>query len=320
MTSSPASPQSRPRIHHRTRTIDGLEIFSREAGPDDAPVVLLLHGFPTSSRMYRDLIPQLAEHRRVLAPDLPGFGSSSLPPRGDDGWGFGQAARVIDRWLEQLGVDRFTVYLMDIGGSIGWRLALARPTQIAGIVVQNAPLYPEDGGDFGLLPTYWHEPTPANRALAQAEALSLENTRAQYEVGVADADIDLLDPDAWQLDQAQLDRPGVADVAMDYLLDISRQVETFAAARAWLRETRPPLLVASGRGDVIFPEASQRAFLDDVPDAEFHALDTGHFALATHVDEIGALIRDFLARRVDAGGSSARTGSPAPAPAEGSAA
>jgi pimeloyl-ACP methyl ester carboxylesterase len=281
-------------VHHRTRTIDGIDVFSREAGPDDAPVVLLLHGFPTSSRMYRDLIPRLADRYRVLAPDMPGFGYSSVPDRGTDGYGFDRAAAVLDRWLSALGVARFTPYLMDFGGSIGWRLILDRPDQIAGVIVQNAPLHPESGGDFGLLPTYWREPTPANRAAAQAEALSLENTRGQYTTGVPDPSV--LDPDAWELDKAQLDRPGVADVAMDYLFDISRQSDVFQAARAWLQKTQPPLLVVTGRNDVIFPEATQRAFVDDVPAAEYHSFDTGHFALATHTPEIAGLMQSFLDR------------------------
>ncbi|WP_447587421.1 alpha/beta fold hydrolase [Microbacterium lacticum] len=279
--------------HYRTRTVAGLEIFSREAGPEDAPVVLLLHGFPTSSRMYRELIPILAPRCRVLAPDLPGFGYSSLPERGPNGWDFDAAADVIDAWLTGVGVDRFVPYLMDFGGSIGWRLTLKRPEQIAGIIIQNAPLYPEGGGDFGLLHAYWRDPTPATRAAAQAEALSLDNTRSQYTTGVSDSS--LLDPDAWELDHAQLHRPGVPDVMMDYLFDISRQAEVFGAARAWLTRTQPPMLVASGRNDAIFPEASQRAFLDDVPGAAYHALDTGHFALATHAREIGDLALDFLA-------------------------
>lgn len=291
-------------IHHRTRTVDGLDVFSREAGPDDGPVVLLLHGFPTSSRMYRDLIPQLADRYRVLAPDLPGFGYSSVPDRGSAGYGFDAAAALIDRWLAQLGVDRFVPYLMDFGGSIGWRLALRRPTQIAGIVVQNAPLYPESGGDFGLLPRYWRDPTAANRAAARAEALSPANTRRQYSTGVGDPSV--LDPDAWELDQAQLDRPGVAEVAMDYLFDISRQADVFRAAREWLIDTQPPLLVAAGVHDVIFPAASQRAFVADVPTAEYHPLDTGHFALATHAREIGGLVRSFLDRLTD--------GTPVPGP------
>jgi pimeloyl-ACP methyl ester carboxylesterase len=280
--------------HIVTTTVDDLEIQHREAGPADGPVVLLLHGFPTSSRMYRDLIPLLADRYRVLAPDLPGFGGSSVPERGADGWGFGPAAAVIDRWLDAQGVTRFVPYLMDFGGSIGWRLVLSRPDQVRGVIIQNAPLYPEDGGDFGLLPEYWRNPSAETRRIAQDEALSLDNTRAQYTRGVAD--LSLLDPDLWFLDKAQLDRPGVADVAMDYLFDISRQHEVFTAARSWLVENQPPLLIASGRNDVIFPEASQRAFLDDVPTAEYRPVDSGHFALATHASEIAGSIRTFLAR------------------------
>jgi pimeloyl-ACP methyl ester carboxylesterase len=285
---------SAPAVHHRVRIVDGVEVSSREAGPDDGPVLLLLHGFPTSSRMYRDLIPALADRYRVLAPDLPGFGYTALPERGPDGYGFAPAARLIDHWLALLGVDRFAVYLMDFGGSVGWRLILERPDQVAAIVVQNAPLYPEGGGDFGLLPEYWRDPTPRSRAAAQAEALSLANTRDQYVTGVPDPSV--LDPDLWELNKAQLDRPGVADVAMDYLLDISRQGDVFRDARAWLRATQPPLLVVSGRNDVIFPEATQHAFVEDVPAAQYHPQETGHFALATDAPRIAALMRDFLGR------------------------
>jgi pimeloyl-ACP methyl ester carboxylesterase len=278
--------------HHRSVTVGDVDVFFRESGPVDAPVVVLLHGFPTSSRMYRDLIPLLAERYRVLAPDLPGFGSTSRPPRARRTYDFATATDVVDGWLTALGVDRFALYLMDIGGSVGWRLALRRPGQVTALVLQNAPLHSEDGGDFGLLPRYWKERTAEARAAALEQATSLEWTRRQYVVGVPDPT--LLDPDAWLLDQAQLERPEVADIVTDYLFDISRQAEVFAAARDWLRTTRPPTLVVTGRNDVIFPESSQRAFLEEVPDAAFHALDTGHFATATHTLEIAALMLPFL--------------------------
>jgi pimeloyl-ACP methyl ester carboxylesterase len=280
--------------HHRTTTVHGLEVFHREAGPPDAPVVLLLHGFPTSSRMYRALIPLLSDRYRVIAPDLVGFGGSARPDRDAWTYTFDTATDVVEGLLDRLGVTTFVPYLMDFGGSIGWRLAVRRPDAIRGLVLQNAPLYAPDPSGFADLIPYWHDPSEATRAAVRRSSLSLEATRDQYLAGVPDPT--LVDPDAWATDQAQLDRPGVDAIMLDYLLDISRQEETFARAVAFLRERQPPTLIATGANDPIFPGAGMRRFLDDLPGAELHLLDTGHFALETHAAEIGALMRTFLAQ------------------------
>jgi pimeloyl-ACP methyl ester carboxylesterase len=256
--------------------------------------VLLLHGFPTSSRMYRELVPALADTHRVIAPDYPGFGGSARPGRDAWTYTFDTAADVVEGLLDQLGVTRFVPYLMDFGGSIGWRLAVRRPESIRGLVLQNAPLYAPDPSGFADLLPYWRDPNDETRAAVRRTSLTLESTRDQYLAGVPD--LTLVDPDAWATDQAQLDRPGVAEIMLDYLLDISRQEKVFAQAVDFLRSHQPPTLIATGANDPIFPGSGMRRFLDDLPGAELHLLDTGHFALATHGAEIATLVRAFLAR------------------------
>ena len=281
--------------HYRTARIDGLNIFYREAGPKDAPVVLLLHGFPSSSRMFRNLIPQLADAYHVIAPDYPAFGHSDTPDRAQFTYSFDHIAEVIDDLLDALGVRRFAPYMMDIGAAIGFRLAVKHPDAVWAIVAQNGPLYGEDGGEefFATMAGFWQDGSDEHRNAIRG-FLTPESTRAQYLVGVADPS--LVDPDSWLVDQALLDRPGVDEIMLDYLFEIRNRPSTIDGVLEFLRAHQPPALIATGAKDALFPEANMRHYLDDLPDAEFHALDTGHFALEDKGDEIAALMRDFLER------------------------
>jgi pimeloyl-ACP methyl ester carboxylesterase len=284
--------------HYRTATIDGLNIFFREAGPKDAPVVLLLHGFPSSSHIFRNLIPQLADAYHVIAPDYPGFGHSDTPDRAQFAYSFDHVAEVIDDLLDALGVRRFAPYMMDIGAAIGFRLAVKHPDAIWAIVAQNGPLYDEDGGEefFATMADFWQDDSEEHRNAIRG-FLTPEATKAHYLIGVADAS--LVDPDSWLVDQALLDRPGVDEIMLDYLFEVRNRPFTIDGVLEFLRAHQPPALIATGANDPLVPEAQMRHYLDALPHAEFHALDTGHFALEDKGDEIAALMRDFLARICD---------------------
>jgi pimeloyl-ACP methyl ester carboxylesterase len=280
--------------HHRSTVVDGVGIFYREAGPKNAPVVLLLHGFPSSSRMFRNLIPLLSGTYRVIAPDYPGFGHSGVPDPASFSYTFDGLANIVDHLLDQIGVDRFTLYMMDFGAPVGFRLALKYPERVSAIVMQNAPLYPEaPAGWWATLGRYWQDGSPEHRNAARSY-LSPETTRAQYLFGVKDPS--LIDPDNWTIDQALTGRPGVDEIMLDLLYDIRVNVPVFAAMREFLRIRRTPTLVATGANDEIFPEEVVRQILADLPDTEYHALDTGHFALEDKGPEIAGLMRDFLGR------------------------
>jgi pimeloyl-ACP methyl ester carboxylesterase len=282
--------------HYRTAMIDGVSIFYREAGPKDAPVVLLLHGFPSSSRMFRDLIPRLSDAYHVIAPDYPAFGHSAVPDRSAFGYTFDHLADVVDGLLGQLGIGTFAIYVMDFGAPVGFRLALRHPERLSAIIVQNAPLYPEEPrGWWATLGRYWADGSAAHRRAARSY-LDLDGLRGQHLSGVQDPS--LIDPDNWVIDKALIDRPGVDEIMLDLLYDIPNQAPVFKAMQEFLRDRRPPVLVATGANDEIFPEQVGRQILTDHPDAEYHALQTGHFALEDRAAEIAALMRDFLARTV----------------------
>ncbi len=281
-------------VHHRHADVGGIDVFYREAGPASAPVVLLLHGFPTSSRMYRDLIPRLSDVYHVIAPDYPGFGHSAVPDRSAFGYTFDHLADVVDGLLDQLGVRAFAIYVMDFGAPVGFRLALRHPERLTAVIAQNAPLYPEEPkGWWETLGRYWADGSQASRE-ASRPYLELEGLRNQYVYGVQDPT--LIDPDGWVIDKALIDRPGVDEIMLDLLYDIRNNVPTFKAMQELLRERRPPTLVATGANDEIFPEEVVHQILGDHPGAEYHALPTGHFALEDKSTEIAALIRGFLPR------------------------
>jgi pimeloyl-ACP methyl ester carboxylesterase len=279
---------------YHSATVDGLRVFYRQAGKANAPAVLLLHGFPTSSHMFRDLIPALAEHSRVVAPDLPGFGFSDAPGRETFAYTFEHLAEVIGRFTEVIGLKRFAIYVFDYGAPVGFRLALKHPERITGIVSQNGNAY-EEGLSEGWNPiqAYWREPTEAHRAALRG-FLKPEATKWQYAHGVADPS--RIAPESYTLDSALLARSGNDEIQLDLFLDYASNVALYPAFQAYLRAHRPPLLAVWGKNDPFFLPPGAEAFRRDVPNAEVRFYDTGHFALETHGTEIAAAIREFLGR------------------------
>ena len=281
---------------YRHVTVEGCRVFYREAGPDRAPVVLLLHGFPTSSHMFRNLIPELSSRYHVIAPDLPGFGFTAAPERGAFTYRFENLARVVDRFTEALGLDRYAMYIFDYGAPVGLRLALAHPERVAAIISQNGNAYVEGlSQGWNPIQRYWQEPSEANRR-ALRDFLKPETTQWQYTTGLADASV--VAPESYTLDSALLARPGNDEIQLDLFGDYQSNVALYPAFQAYFRAHRPPLLAVWGKHDPFFLPEGAEAFRRDLPDAEIHLYDTGHFALESHAREIGAAIRDFLARRL----------------------
>jgi pimeloyl-ACP methyl ester carboxylesterase len=295
--SFPATGANIPTTHHRTANVDGINIFYREAGPRDAPVVLLLHGFPTSSHMFRNLIPALAGRYRVIAPDYPGFGQSDMPDRSKFKYTFDRFAELVDGLLDKLGISSFAMYVMDYGAPVGWRLALKHPERVTGLIVQNGNAYEEGLTDFwDPIKAYWADGSDAHRQ-ALKDLVTLASTKFQYTDGVAD--VSRISPDNWVHDQALLDRPGNADIQLDLFYDYRTNLALYPKVQAYLREHRPPTIVVWGKNDTIFPAEGAHPYKRDLPEVEFHLLDTGHFALEDKLDEMVPLIRDFLARNID---------------------
>jgi pimeloyl-ACP methyl ester carboxylesterase len=279
---------------YRIASVDGLQLFYREAGQPDAPAVLLLHGFPTSSHMFRNLIPALADRYRAVAPDLPGFGFSAAPHHPAFRYTFDNLARIIDRFTETVGLTRYAMYIFDYGAPVGLRLALAHPERITAIISQNGNAY-EEGLSSGWNPIqkYWREPTEANRA-ALRDFLRPEATKWQYVHGVADEK--LVAPESYTLDSALLARPGNDEIQLDLFLDYASNVALYPKFQEYFRTKRPRLLAVWGRNDPFFLPAGAEAFERDNPQAEVHFFETGHFALETHAGEIALTIRNFLDR------------------------
>lgn len=279
--------------YHRIK-VDGVEIFCREAGSRTAPAILLLHGFPTSSHMFRNLIPGLADRYHVIAPDLPGFGFSEAPDRTQFRYTFEDLAKTIGRFTEVLGLERFAIYVFDYGAPVGLRLALAHPERVTAIVSQNGNAY-EEGLSQGWNPIqkYWKEPSSQNRA-ALRDFLKPEATRWQYVHGVQDES--LVAPEAYELDSALLARPGNDDIQLDLFLDYASNVALYPKFQEYFRSKRPPLLAVWGKNDPFFLPEGAKAFQRDIPGAEVKFHDTGHFALETHSAEIAANVREFLGR------------------------
>jgi pimeloyl-ACP methyl ester carboxylesterase len=277
--------------------VDGHRIFYREAGSKDRSTLLLLHGFPTSSHMFRNLIPALADRYHLVAPDLPGFGFSDAPDRKQFRYSFENLAKVIDRFAQTIGVDRYAIYVFDYGAPVGFRLALSHPERIRAIISQNGNAY-EDGLSEGWNPIqkYWKEPTPENRA-ALREFLKPEATKWQYVHGVQDAT--LVAPEAYELDSALLARPGNDEIQLDLFLDYASNVALYPQFQEYFRTKRVPLLAVWGKNDPFFLPPGAEAFKRDNPSAEVQFYNTGHFALETHTQEIANAIRDFLGRKLD---------------------
>ena len=280
-------------IHYRNANVDGFNVFYREAGSPGKPKLLLLHGFPTSSHMFRDLIPLLSDRFHIIAPDLPGFGRSDMPPREQFHYTFDHIADVIDRFTEVVGFDRFAVYVFDYGAPTGFRLAVKHPERITGIISQNGNAY-EEGLSEGWNPiqAYWKDPSQANRDALRA-FLSPESTRWQYTHGAADES--LVSPDGAALDSHYLARKGSDDVQLDLFLDYQSNVALYPTFQAYFRKHQPRFLAAWGKHDPFFLPPGAEAFKRDIPQAEVRFFDTGHFALETHAADIAAAIREVFA-------------------------
>jgi pimeloyl-ACP methyl ester carboxylesterase len=289
-----------PRVAHKTVSIDGLDVFYREAGATDAPAVLLLHGFPTSSQMFRNLIPQLGDQYRVIAPDYPGYGHSSMPPRDRFAYTFDNMATVIDRFIEAVGMTKYALYVQDYGAPVGYRLAAKHPDRVTAIVVQNGNAYDEglDNPFWEPIKAYWNDPTSREKRDALRGLLTYDATRWQYTHGVQYPE--LVSPDGAAHDQFLLDRPGNAEVQLDLLLSYGSNPPLYPTWQAYFRRHQPPVLIAWGKNDQIFPAAGAEPYKRDLKTLEFHLLDAGHFALETDGDEIAALMRAFLGRHVGA--------------------
>jgi pimeloyl-ACP methyl ester carboxylesterase len=287
-----------PTVRYRSQAVGNVDVFYREAGPADAPVILLLHGFPTSGHMFRDLIPLLADRYRVIAPDLPGYGQTKAPKRGDFDYTFDNLANVIGGFVDAIGLTKYALYIFDYGAPTGLRLALAHPERVTAIITQNGNAYLD-----GFSPAweswqrYWREPTQENRE-ATRDALAPETIRdIQYGTGT---DLTRLSPDGYTLDIAYMSRPGADEIQLDLVLDYRSNVARYPDFQAYFREHQPPLLAVWGKHDPFFIPPGAEAYKRDLPGAEVHFLDTGHFALETHANEIAGYIRDFLGRKLKA--------------------
>jgi pimeloyl-ACP methyl ester carboxylesterase len=284
---------------------DGVDVFYRAAGDPGAPVVVLLHGFPTSSFMFRELIPRLADQYRVIAPDLPGFGFTQIPEKRNYRYSFDALARTVEAFTEAIGIGRYALYVFDYGAPTGFRLAMRHPERVTAIVSQNGNAYEEGLGDaWGPIRNYWAEPTAENREVIRQNILNLEGTRWQYTHGVASPDS--IAPESYTLDTALLERKGNKDIQLDLFLDYASNVKLYPKFQEYFREAKPPLLAIWGKNDPFFIPAGAEAYKKDLPHAKVQFLDTGHFATETHVVEIAAAIKDFLEttgaqRRADKG-------------------
>jgi len=277
---------------HRVE-VDGIKVFYRAAGDATAPVLLLLHGFPTSSFMFRDLIPELADHYRVIAPDLPGFGFTEVPETRKYTYSFDALADTLQAFTEALKLDHYAIYVFDYGAPTGFRLAMANPKRVTAIISQNGNAYEEGLGDaWGPIRTYWSQPTPENREVLRQNILTLEATRWQYTHGVANPEA--VAPESYTLDAALLERPGNKEIQLDLFLDYASNVKLYPEFQEYFRRSAPPLLAIWGKNDPFFIPAGAEAYRKDLPDARVQFLDTGHFATATHSVEIASAIKDFL--------------------------
>ncbi len=285
-----------PPVTFRYAQVDGVKVFYRQAGNPNAPTVLLLHGFPTSSFMYRNLIPMLAHRYHVIAPDMPGFGLTEVPEKVKYTYTFDQLAKTMDRFTDVLGLKRYAMQVFDYGAPVGWRLAVARPERVTALISQNGNAY-EEGLAEGWIPIqkYWKDPSAANRD-AVRQFVTPEAIRWQYTYGVKE--LSRVAPDTYLLDAALTARPGNVEIQLDLFLDYATNVARYPEFQAYFRKHRPPLLAVWGKNDPFFLNAGAEAFRRDLPNAEIHFFDTGHFALETHVGEIGPVIRDFLDRNL----------------------
>ena len=285
-------------VRYATQQVGDVEVFYRAAGPQDAPVLLLLHGFPTAGHMFRDLIPLLAESYRVIAPDLPGFGNTVAPPRGKFDYSFDRLAEVIAGFVDAMGLTRYALYIFDYGAPTGLRLAMRYPERVTAIVTQNGNAYVEGlSKEWEPWQAYWRDPSPEKREACRA-ALSDAAIRVQYEHG---APAGRVSPDGLTLDMHSMRRPEAQEIQLDLILSYRTNVALYPRFQEYFRTHRPPLLAVWGRNDPFFIPPGAEAYRRDLPEAEIHFLDTGHFALETHHAEIARLMRNFLQRKLARG-------------------
>jgi pimeloyl-ACP methyl ester carboxylesterase len=279
---------------YRAADVDGVTVFYREAGAVDAPTLLLLHGYPSASHQFRELIPLLADRFHLVAPDLPGFGKSDMPPRDAFSYTFDHLADVIDRWTQVVGLGRFALYVFDYGAPVGFRIAARHPERVTAIITQNGNAYEEGLSDaWSPIQAYWKDPSPANRDAIRT-MLDPQTTIWQYTQGVPDAT--RVSPDGYGLDNYYLARPGNDEIQLDLFLDYAGNVALYPAWQQYFRASRPPLLAVWGKNDPFFLPAGAEAFKRDIPDADVRLLDTGHFALETNAEEVASAIGEFLTR------------------------
>jgi pimeloyl-ACP methyl ester carboxylesterase len=300
----PTAAQAAADVEYKTTTIDGLNVFYREAGPRTAPVVLLLHGFPTSSHMFRNLIPALADRFHVVAPDYPGFGNSSMPALHEFDYTFDKLALVVEKFTEQLGLAQYTLYVQDYGAPIGFRLAAKYPARVQALVIQNGNAYEEGLREFWEpLKAYWADPSEATAAPLR-KILELDATKWQYTHGVRRPEA--ISPDNWLIDQYLLDRPGNKDIQLRLFQSYGSNPARYPEWQAYFRRYQPPTLIVWGKNDQIFPAEGAYPYKRDLKHLEFHLLDTGHFALEEDHAIIAGLMRRFLDKHVRRANSPAR--------------
>ncbi len=283
------------RTFHRTVKIDGLDIFYREAGSKDAETILLLHGFPTSSHMFRNLIPALSDKFHLVAPDYPGFGNSSMPSLEEYDYTFDGIAAVVDSFTEKLGLHNYSLYLMDYGAPVGYRMAVKHPERVESLIVQNGNAYEEGLREFwDPIKAYWKEKSKENAEVLRNSLLTIEATKWQYTNGVRNPET--IAPENWFNDQYLMDRPGNKDIQLQLFYDYGSNPPLYPDWQAYFREYQPPALIVWGKNDYIFPAEGAHPYKRDLDNIEFHLLDTGHFALEEDGNEIAHLITCFMAK------------------------
>lgn len=284
------------KVKHRTLNVDGVDVFYREAGDEADPTLLLLHGFPTSSHMFRNLIPALADEVHLVAPDYPGFGNSAFPPQKEFDYTFDNLAEVVSKFVDAIGLDRLILYIQDYGAPIGLRIATAQPERVQALIVQSGNAYREGFTPFWEpLIAYAQDPTPENEAKVRP-LVELDATRWQYTHSVRD--VEAISPDNWNIDQRFLDRPGNKEVQLKLFRDYLNNLDLYPGFQEYFRTHRPPALIVWGKNDEIFGPAGAEAYKRDLPDAELHVLEPGHFALEEDLDVIAGHIRRFLGERL----------------------
>jgi pimeloyl-ACP methyl ester carboxylesterase len=279
--------------------IQGIDIAYREAGDPSNPTIILLHGFPTSSHMFRELIPQLSDNYHVIAPDYPGFGASAMPAPGEFEYSFANFANVVNELLERKSVDKYAMYLMDYGAPVGFRLFAKHPERVSGFIIQNGNAYDEGLEAFwDPIKAYWADPSKQNRENLRNSLLTIEATKWQWTHGIPDNQLELVSPDNWHHDQYLLDRPGNKDIQLEMFLSYGTNVTEYPRWQELFREHQPPALIVWGKGDYIFPASGAHPYERDLSSVEKHIIDTGHFALETHLDFISTKIDAFMNRTV----------------------